>query len=54
MNASLCCESGVCAARCVIVVQGKQGAAVMSGCSSAEMEWVVFDESVRFLGQFSH
>lgn len=36
-----------------IVVQGKQGA-VMLGCSIVEIEWVVFCESVWFLGQLSH
>lgn len=37
-----------------IAARHKQGADVMWGCSIAQIEWVVFCESVRFLGQLSH
>lgn len=37
-----------------IAVQDKQDAALMLGCSIVEIEWVVFYETVRFLGQLSH
>lgn len=37
-----------------IAVQDKQDAAVMSGCSAAQIESVVFYETVRFLGQLLH
>lgn len=53
---ALCCSMPPCSSPPYgfTAARHKQGADVMPGCSIVQIEWVVFCETVRFLGQLSH